>query len=64
MIIFKPDSSPPTLHAVKLDYNHLIYQRTQIYGNLMYKNARKYIPSNYKDLDTDKLKLEGILCDS
>jgi hypothetical protein len=51
MIIFKPDSSPPTLHAVKLDYNHLLYQRTQIYGNLMYKQPHKYLPSNYKVLN-------------
>lgn len=36
MILFKPSSDPPTLHAVKLNYNHLEEQRTQIYGNLMY----------------------------
>ena len=38
MLIFQPDSDPPTLHAIRLKYNHLKYQRTQIYGNLMFKN--------------------------
>lgn len=37
MVIFHPDNNPPTLHAIRLNYNHLKYQRTQIYGNLMYK---------------------------
>ncbi|MFM2195986.1 MAG: hypothetical protein RL092_1586, partial [Bacteroidota bacterium] len=32
MVIFSPDCD--TLHAVKLNYNHLNGQRTQIYGNL------------------------------
>lgn len=32
-----PSSSTASLHAIKLDYNHLEYQRTQIYGNLIYK---------------------------
>ena len=36
MIMFHPNSDPPTLHAIKLNYDHLKYQRTQIYGNLMY----------------------------
>lgn len=35
MVIFSPDCD--TLHAVKLDYNHLSGQRTQIYGNLWAK---------------------------
>lgn len=30
-----------SLHAVKLDYNDLVSQRTQIYGNLMYSNPIK-----------------------
>lgn len=47
MIIFAPSYN--TLHAVKLDYNHLKYQRTQIYGNLMY--IEKPLPmAYYKDL--------------
>jgi hypothetical protein len=35
-IIFAPSND--TLHAVKLDYNHLLFQRTQIYGNIWYKD--------------------------
>lgn len=50
MIIFYPNDNPPTLHAIKLKYNHLKYQRTQIYGNLMYKYSDYIKPSNYKDL--------------
>lgn len=50
MLIFKPDNNPPTLHAIRLKYNHLKYQRTQIYGNLMFKNHPRYINTNYKDL--------------
>lgn len=49
MVIFHPDNNPPTLHAIKLNYNHLKYQRTQIYGNLMYKNIHEYKKSYYKD---------------
>ena len=37
MVMFMPNSKPASLHAIKLDYNHLEYQRTQIYGNLIYK---------------------------
>lgn len=49
IIIFSPNDNPPTLHAIKLKYNHLKFQRTQIYGNLMY-NRKNCIISNYKDL--------------
>jgi hypothetical protein len=49
MVVFYPDDNPSTLHAIKLNYNHLKYQRTQIYGNLMYKNSPQYKPNNYKD---------------
>lgn len=34
ILMFAPDDD--TLHAVKLDYDHLVTQRTQIYGNLWY----------------------------
>jgi len=34
LLIFKP--AHDTLHAVKVEYNHLQYQRNQIYGNLYY----------------------------
>jgi len=36
VVMFKPSSNPASLHAVKLNYDHLEYQRTQIYGNLMF----------------------------
>ena len=49
MVIFHPDSNPPTLHAIRLNYNHLKYQRTQIYGNLMYTYPICAAPSNYKN---------------
>jgi len=49
MLIFKPDNKPATLHAIRLKYNHLKYQRTQIYGNLMYKKHPISKNSNYKD---------------
>jgi hypothetical protein len=48
LIIFKPTSSPASLHAIKLKYDHLKEQRTQIYGNLMFKNPGNYHIKNYK----------------
>jgi len=48
--MFAPDSD--TMHAVKLDYDHTKYQRTQIYGNLWYAN-KPFIDKNlqWKDLN-------------
>ena len=48
IIIFKPSNK--SMHAVHLEYDHLEFQRTQLYGNLWYreKNSRK---SNLMDLD-------------
>ena len=34
IVLFKPSNY--SLHSVKLNYNHLPYQRTQVYGNLMF----------------------------
>lgn len=48
IVLFAPSND--TLHAVKLDYDHLPTQRTQIYGNLMFKNPPKYKSQSYKDL--------------
>ena len=48
IVIFPPSNK--TLHAVKLDYDHTKFQRTQIYGNLMYPNRPKLRSQNYKDL--------------
>ena len=36
LLMFAPMSMPPSLHAVKLDYDDLKSQRTQVYGNLFY----------------------------
>lgn len=51
--IFAPDNN--TLHAVKLDYNHLKFQRTQFYGNLWYAKSN-ISPSNWKQLKEMELK--------
>ena len=50
IIMFTP--SHRTLHAVKMDYPHTKFQRTQIYGNLMYpgRNVKKYRKNKYHDL--------------
>lgn len=48
IVIFQPASSPPTLHAIKLHYDHLKYQRTQIYGNLFYTNFREFKKKSFK----------------
>jgi len=48
IVLFKPHNR--SLHAVKLNYNHLNGQRTQIYGNLMYTNPKNYKSQSYKDL--------------
>ena len=37
IVMFAPDDR--SLHAVKLDYDHLSWQRTQIYGNLWYRKT-------------------------
>jgi hypothetical protein len=37
MVMFAPFND--TLHAIKASYDHLVTQRTQIYGNLWYKSS-------------------------
>jgi hypothetical protein len=37
IVMFAPDDR--SLHAVKLEYDHLSWQRTQIYGNLWYRKS-------------------------
>ena len=51
LLIFKPTSKPATMHAVKLKYNHNKFQRTQIYGNLMYENAPWTSSMTYKEMN-------------
>jgi len=48
IVIFSPNND--TFHSVKANYNHLITQRTQLYGNLWYD--KKYYKSiNWENLD-------------
>ena len=57
IIIFSP--SFDSLHAIKANYLHLKNQRTQIYGNLWYKNEKGYdfIESN-QNLDWNQLNFQ------
>jgi hypothetical protein len=48
IVIFAPGND--TLHAVKLDYPHKQFQRTQIYGNLMYADIPQLPSSTWKKL--------------
>lgn len=45
--IFSPNNN--SLHGVKLDYNHCLFQRTQFYGNLWY-DPIKLKPCHWTDL--------------
>lgn len=63
IILFAP--SDDTMHAIKLNYDHLKFQRTQIYGNLWYNESTAIYPSTYKDLqgefiDAKELKKKKI----
>ena len=49
IVIFSPSND--TMHAVKSDYNHLITQRTQLYGNIWYKNNLTESRLEWEDLD-------------
>jgi len=48
MVIFAPAND--TLHAVRADYDHLQTQRTQIYGNIWFKEYAS-TPSRWQDLE-------------
>lgn len=48
IVIFSPSND--TIHAVKADYNHLISQRTQLYGNLWYEKSLISNRPQWKDL--------------
>ncbi len=47
IVIFSP--AYDTLHAVKADYNHLKYQRTQLYGNLWYTEVPEVSKPRWED---------------
>jgi len=49
LVLFSPHYC--SLHAVKANYDHLNKQRTQIYGNLWYKNSSKNHTPQWEDLD-------------
>lgn len=49
LVIFAP--ADDTMHAVKADYNHLNYQRTQLYGNLWYKHSPAIYASKWEDYE-------------
>ena len=49
MVIFSPANN--TMHAVKADYDHFNYQRTQLYGNLWYENAPEIETVTWELLD-------------
>jgi len=38
MVMFRATNH--SLHSIKLDYDHLPFQRTQLYGNLLYANSQ------------------------
>ena len=49
IVIFSPSND--TMHAVKANYNHLVTQRTQLYGNLW------YLKSETKSLKWEQLQI-------
>lgn len=51
IVFFAPSND--TLHAVKLDYDHLKFQRTQVYGNLWYTEKTVKYDSTYDDLASE-----------
>jgi hypothetical protein len=49
IVLFSPDND--TIHGVKSDYNHLLTQRTQLYGNLWHKTNSTTSNLEWEDLD-------------
>ena len=49
IVIFAPSND--TIHAIKANYNHLKGQRTQLYGNLWFKNYEKKIQYSWEDFE-------------
>ena len=49
VVLFSPDND--TIHAVKANYDHLVTQRTQLYGNLWYKNPKPTESLKWEELD-------------
>lgn len=49
IVIFAPSNN--TLHGVKANYDHLRYQRTQLYGNLWYEDCPNLPHMEWENLD-------------
>lgn len=49
IVLFAPSND--TLHAAKMIYDHNKFQRTQIYGNLMYVGKKQMIKKGWKELE-------------
>lgn len=49
IVIFSP--SDDTMHGVKADYNHLVTQRTQLYGNLWFKDKAKLGQLSWEEME-------------
>lgn len=56
MVMFSPAND--TLHSVKASYDHLVTQRTQVYGNLWYKVATTRTMPKHWDLAKRAPRLE------
>ncbi len=54
IVIFSPDNT--TMHAVRARYSHLASQRTQLYGNLWYKEKKCDVQPSWEDFTFDKRK--------
>lgn len=48
-LMFSPSNK--TLHAIKASYDHLVGQRTQLYGNLWYENSPSLDVIEWEDLE-------------
>jgi hypothetical protein len=49
IVLFSPSND--TMHGVKADYNHLLTQRTQLYGNLWFKEFETEGQLEWEDFD-------------
>lgn len=55
--------SDDSMHVIKLNYNHLLFQRTQIYGNLWYDESTAVFPSSFEDLQGDHIDADKLRSD-
>ena len=57
IVLFSP--SDDTLHGVKVDYDHLETQRTQLYGNLWYRENPARSKIEWEELDLSRVTVES-----